>query len=206
MSALTLSSAAALCGAMIVLAALPSLSVLTVTARAAAGGFGHGALATLGIVVGDAIFILIAVVGLSVLAEALGDGFVIIRLLGGAYLIWFGVQLWRAETRTEVAQATAQKSGWSSFLAGLLLTLADQKAILFYLGFFPAFVDLSALSALDVAAILVIATLAVGGVKLVYAWLASRAAPRIASRASRGLRRFAALMMLLVGLVLIVRS
>jgi threonine/homoserine/homoserine lactone efflux protein len=128
MSALTLSSAAALCGAMIVLAAIPSLSVLTVTARAAAGGFGHGALATLGIVVGDAIFILIAVVGLSVLVETLGGAFIAVRLFGGAYLVWLGLQLWRAEGGATATPDAVQASPWSSFVAGLLLTLADQKA------------------------------------------------------------------------------
>ena len=53
---------------MIVLAIIPSISVLAVSARAAAFGFTHGMFTALGIVAGDIIFILIAVYGLALLA------------------------------------------------------------------------------------------------------------------------------------------
>ena len=58
---MTLSSMIALFGAMLVLAAMPSSSVLLVISRSAASGFVHGSLAALGIVAGDIIFILIAI-------------------------------------------------------------------------------------------------------------------------------------------------
>ncbi|HBE31774.1 MAG TPA: hypothetical protein DD990_10685, partial [Cyanobacteria bacterium UBA11368] len=45
----------------------------------------------------------------------------------------------------------------SSFMTGLLITLADQKAILFYFGFFPAFLDISKISYLDTGIIIAIA-------------------------------------------------
>lgn len=48
--------------------AVPSLSVVTVSARSAALGFAHGVLASARIVVGDIVFILIAIYGLSALA------------------------------------------------------------------------------------------------------------------------------------------
>ena len=63
----------------------------------------------------------------------------------------------------------------SSFTTGLLITLGDQKAILFYLGFFPAFVDMSKMSFSDTCIIVTIAIVAVGGPKLFYALLADRA-------------------------------
>lgn len=72
-SGLTPANLAALAGVLVVGASVPSLSVLTVSARSAALGFSHGALTSAGIVVGDMIFILIAIYGLSVLASLLGD-------------------------------------------------------------------------------------------------------------------------------------
>ena len=54
---------------MIVLAVIPSVSVLTVAARAAAFGFTHGMFTALGIVVADIIFILIAVYSLALVAD-----------------------------------------------------------------------------------------------------------------------------------------
>jgi threonine/homoserine/homoserine lactone efflux protein len=44
-------------------------------------------------VVGDFVFILLAVYGLSAIAETMGNQFVLVKYLGGAYLIWLGVSL-----------------------------------------------------------------------------------------------------------------
>lgn len=88
----------AMSGALALLAAVPSVSVAAVVARAASAGFAHGALAALGIVAGDILFILAAIFGLVLLTEALGDVFAWVRLLGGAYLLWLGVTLLRSRT------------------------------------------------------------------------------------------------------------
>ncbi len=192
---------------MIVLAIIPSVSVLTVTARAAAFGFSHGLFASLGIVVGDIVFILIAVYGLALVAEMMGDQFTWIQYIGGVYLIWLGVSLWRAEARARRADGLRESSWSSSFLAGLLITLADQKAILFYLGFFPAFVDLARMTAADTLTIVVIAAIGVGGAKLVYAWLADRAGVILQNTAAiRGINLLAASIMFAVGMALIFKA
>jgi threonine/homoserine/homoserine lactone efflux protein len=93
---MTFGGGGALFGTMVVLAAIPSVSVLAVSARSAASGFVHGALTTLGVVLGDVVFILLAVYGLAAIAELMGDRFVLVRYLGAAYLVWLGVVLWRA--------------------------------------------------------------------------------------------------------------
>ena len=94
-----------------------------------------------------------------------------------------------------------------AILAGFLLTFGDQKAILFSLGFFPAFVDLRQLTPVDTLLIILIATLGVGGPKLVYAWLADRASLILDNRrAVRGLNLFAAIVMILVGAVLLLKT
>ena len=167
-------SMAALFTAMVILAAVPSVSVLMVTARSASRGFIHGVFTTIGIVTGDIFFILIAIFGLVLLAEAMGNTIVLIKYLGGAYLIFLGINFWWNKTKTENDVDASESSLLSSFLAGLLITLADQKAILFYLGFFPAFLDLSAITFLDTGIITGIVIVAVGGVKLGYAYMADR--------------------------------
>jgi len=85
-------------------------------------------------------------------------------------------------------------------------TLGDQKAILFYLGFFPAFMDLKALTMLDALIVILIAAVAVGSVKLGYAWAASRAGALVGVRVGRPLNIVAACVMIVVGAVLMVRS
>lgn len=189
------------------LAIIPSVSVLAVSARAAAFGFSHGLFTALGIVAGDIIFILVAVYGLAFVAEAMGDQFKLIKYLGGAYLIWLGISLWRADAKMRKSDDLRQSSWRASFLAGFLITLGDQKAILFYLGFFPAFIDLTRMTPIDTLLIILIATVGVGGAKLVYAWLADRASLIFKnSRAIQGLNGFAAGVMILVGIVLLVKT
>lgn len=197
---------AALFGAMVVLAAVPSVSVMAVVARAATAGFMHGAFVTLGIVIADLFFILVAIFGLVLLAKTFGDLFVLIKYLGGAWLILLGVMLWRSRPRPGAAAQPMDATPLSSFMAGLLITLGDQKAILFYLGFFPAFLDLAALSAADVTIVALIAIVAVGGVKLLYAGAAARAGAVLGSRAGMSANMAAAVVMIAVGVLVIART
>jgi threonine/homoserine/homoserine lactone efflux protein len=62
---MTWSSAIALCSAMVILAAIPSVSVLAVVTRSATFGFIHGVFTSLGIVAGDIIFIVTATLAVS---------------------------------------------------------------------------------------------------------------------------------------------
>lgn len=95
----------------------------------------------------------------------------------------------------------------SSFLTGLLITLGDQKAILFYLGFFPAFIELSTLTLADTGVILGIASLAVGGPKLLYAFMAERVGLILRSpKATRAINIAAGGVMASVGVFLVAKA
>jgi threonine/homoserine/homoserine lactone efflux protein len=203
---MTGTSVLALLGALVVLAAIPSLSVLVVATRSATLGFHHGALTTLGIVVGDCVFIAIALGGLSLLMTALGTWAVLIKLLGGAYLVFLGIRLLRSRGGDSQVLKPDKTSLFSSFLTGLLITLGDQKATLFYLGFFPAFVDLTTLQFQDVAVILSLAVVSVGGVKLVYALMAERISGWLNTAVKRRLNGLAGIVMIAIGLFLILRQ
>lgn len=203
---MTTASIAALFGALVLLAAVPGVSVLTVTARSAASGFTHGALVTLGIVASDVVFILLAVLGLSLLADTMGAVFAAVKYLGGAYVVWLGIGLWRSGTPQVSADRTVPPSLLSSFTAGLAITLADQKAILFYLGFLPAFVDLGAISATETLTIVGTAIAAVGGVKLAYAYAAGRVGTAVDGGAFRVLRRLAGGALIAVGALVLLQG
>lgn len=181
--------------------------MLAVTARAAAFGFTHGLFTALGIVAADILFILIAVYGLALVADMMGEQFRLIQYIGAAYLIWLGISLWRADAKSRRSESIQQSSWSSSFLTGFLITLGDQKAILFYLGFFPAFIDLSTMTPMDTLIIVLIAIVGVGGAKLVYAFLADRASLMFKdSRALRGMNILAACIMIAVGIVLLLKT
>lgn len=205
-SSLTLTSIIALFSAMIVLAAIPSISVFTVVTRTASLGFIHGLFTTIGIVVGDLIFIIIAIWGLSFLIEKMGYLFISIKYLGGAYLIWLGIGLCKSKSSSTIPQDVIESSLFSSFLAGLSITLADQKATLFYLSFFPAFLELNKISYLDTGIIIGVAILAVGGVKLCYTLMADRARFIVGSQVSKSVNIIAGCILVSIGIFLFIKS
>lgn len=168
---------------MLVLAAVPSASVGLVVTRSVTHGLRSGLAASAGIVVADLCFVLMAILGMTALAELLGSFFVVIRLIAGGYLIWLGVGLLRSVKSAQLELPGTGSSGMAtSFAAGFLLTLGDVKAIFFYASLFPAFIDLTRLTAPAVLGILLVTALSVGGVKAAYALSARLIARRIHSR------------------------
>lgn len=206
MLSLSLAQIAALLAAMALLAALPSVSVMTVVARSASLGLAHGAATSLGIVAGDLVFVVIAITGLSVLSQALGGWFAAVKYLGAFYLVVTGLALLRSRGSIGGTTRVAPTSLGSSFMAGLLITLADQKAILFYLAFFPAFVGLGRLTAMDGVTIVGVTCLSVGGVKMIYAAAARGAAQAMGERLHGGMAAAAGIAMVIAGLVVVARA
>lgn len=203
---MTLSAFIALLGTMIILAAIPSISVLAVSTKSATSGFIHGLFTTMGIVLGDIIFILIALWGLSFLSETLGGLFILIKYLGAAYLIFLGLGICRSKSNHIETKSAAESSLLSSFLTGLFITLGDQKATLFYLGFFPAFLDVSQISYGDTLIIIAMSIVAVGGVKLSYAFMADRARLLISPKMEKGISMTAGCIMIIIGLFLMIKN
>lgn len=160
---------------MVTLAAMPSTSVALVVARSATINLANGIAVTMGIVLGDLIFVVLALLGLTALSELMGGFFVAIKFAAGIYLIWFGIGLIRSRTKNWTCTYSGTGKGMlASFLAGLFVTLGDIKAIVFYASLFPAFIDISALTLPDTALILFVTAMTIGGVKLAYAFAATK--------------------------------
>ncbi|BAO44711.1 LysE family translocator [Thiolapillus brandeum] len=143
---------------MALLAAIPSISVALVVARSATLGVGNGIAASAGIVLGDLIYVFLAITGLSAMAETMGGLFLIVRLLGGLYLVWLGYRLLIGKRAVSpVMYGNWQGRGFlASFIAGMLLTLGDIKAIVFYASLLPVFIDLSNVGPSTMIAVIVI--------------------------------------------------
>lgn len=163
---------------MLALALIPGSSVVLVVTRSVTHGVSNGISVSLGIVLGDLIFILFAILGLSVIAETMGWLFLTIKYIGAIYLIWLGYNLLGSKSTTTISIGKTNQKGSlaASFLAGLFLTLGDIKAIFFYVSLFPVFVNPEALGLADLAIIMIVTTVAVGGVKIFYALFANRVA------------------------------
>ena len=113
----------------------------------------HGALhgtrrtlyTVLGGTVGFVTLIALSMLGIGVLLAASGEALRVLKIAGGAYLVWLGIQVWRAppirlRSDERPAAAVAARHG-QLFRQGLLAAVTNPKALLFYGAFLPQFID-----------------------------------------------------------------
>ncbi|MBL8361664.1 MAG: LysE family transporter [Rubrivivax sp.] len=106
----------------------------------------HGARQTLYTIAGGAlgftVLIALSMFGIGALLAASAGWLVVLKWLGGAYLVWLGVQVWRSPPLgAELAARAAPRAGWSMFREGALSAVTNPKGLLFFAAFLPQFVD-----------------------------------------------------------------
>ncbi|MFT4190720.1 MAG: LysE family translocator [Comamonas sp.] len=181
---------------------IPGPGNLAIVASTAQGRIVGGLAATLGIVAGDQVLIWAAVAGLAALLQASPRVYMGLQWLGAAYLVWLGLRMWCA--RPGGAAVLSIRPG-RYFRQSLLITLLNPKAIVFYMAFFPLFIDPRRhpgwQTFAGLAATAAVLTLAYGAVAT---WLAHRLAARLraSQRAVRWLNRAAGSLLVGFGLKL----
>jgi homoserine/homoserine lactone efflux protein len=86
--------------------------------------------------------IALSMFGIGALLQASLTWLTVMKWVGGAYLVWLGIQVWRAPPIGLDAAASAEpRAGWSLFRQGLLSALTNPKGILFFAAFLPQFID-----------------------------------------------------------------
>ncbi len=103
---------------------LPGPNFLAVTYAAAVGGRRRALLTALGCLVGTAFWLSAGLLGLKVLFVLLPWSGMAIKIAGGAYLVWTGIQMMRGVG----SAVTGAAAGWSAFRVGLATTLANPKS------------------------------------------------------------------------------
>lgn len=172
---MTLETWLALVAALTILGLSPGPAWAAVISSALTRGFGPAFAMCLGVALGDVVYLLLAVFGLAVVAQAMGELFFIVKLAGAAYLIWLGINLWRKPPGVaEIAASRQTRKSIGPFLAGFSLTLGNPKVIAFYLGFLPAFVDLARISTGETALLSATAFTVIGGLLAFYAAIAAK--------------------------------
>jgi threonine/homoserine/homoserine lactone efflux protein len=173
---MTLTGLLTFCAVYALAVAAPGPGIAAIIARGLAHGT-KGAPAFIGgFVVGDLAWFAIAATGLAALARTAAALFVAIKWAGVAYLLFLAYKLWTAPAKqVEVKSDDRRQHGWNAFLASVMLTLANPKAILFFVALLPTVVDLASMNTLRFleisAAIIVVQPMVLG----TYALLAARA-------------------------------
>jgi homoserine/homoserine lactone efflux protein len=119
---------------------IPGPTVTVIISNSLAHGPRAGLLNVAGTQAGLAIMMITLIVGLASVIEAMGWLFDWLRLAGALYLAWLGWKLIRSPDMTLQAQKTSAPRG-GFFLQGLMVLLANPKALLWFGAFIPQFID-----------------------------------------------------------------
>ena len=167
----------------------PGQDTIYIVGRSVSQGRRAGLLSALGIASGSVIHTLAAAFGLSAILATSAQAFVVVKLVGAAYLGYLGIRmlLERPTPVGPVAKFTPERD-WAVYRSGLLTNVLNPKVALFFLAFLPQFVAPTADSR-------VLSFLFLGGVFifngtlwcLVLVWGASAISRRLRGRSSAGL-------------------
>lgn len=179
--------------ALAIAAIIPGPGVAALVGQSLAGGMRASIFFLIGLALGDLTYLSFAVAGLAVFAQTFAGAFVLLKIAGGAYLIYLAYRMWTSEVaETPLAKADGA-AGLAATAAGYTITMSNPKTIIFYLALLPTVVDLEAIGVTQWA-VLCLVTIAVLGVTMIpYAFLADRARAVLGRSTSlRRLNRWAA--------------
>ncbi|WP_027469467.1 leucine efflux protein LeuE [Deefgea rivuli] len=121
---------------------MPGPNSLFALTMASTRGRKAGFAAAAGIIVGDFILMLAATLGVASLMKANPIAFDVIRYLGATYLMYIGVRALLAKPQPDTpTNQPSENSTHKAFRSALGISLINVKAILFFMAFFPQFVN-----------------------------------------------------------------
>jgi threonine/homoserine/homoserine lactone efflux protein len=136
----------AFCGIAALLVVTPGPDMALVARNALAGGRGAVGVTVLGVCAGIVVHALAAAVGLSALLKASATAYAVVKVAGGAYLVYLGVQAWRASMDPESGADSEWMLGparrlarGSAFRQGFVSNVLNPKLVVFFISVLPGF-------------------------------------------------------------------
>jgi leucine efflux protein len=124
--------------AVVVFLAIPGPGNLAIITSTSKGRLMGGLAATFGVIAGDQVLMWLAVAGVAALLAAHPSVFAVVQYAGAAYLAYLGFKMIVAKPGdAPILKMEARQY----FKQSMLITLLNPKAIVFYMAFFPLFVD-----------------------------------------------------------------
>ena len=124
--------------AVIIFLLIPGPGNLALVSSTGKGGVRGGLAATMGVILGDQVLMWLAVAGVAALMAAYPAAFGVVQWLGAAYLAWLGAKMLLAKPGSApIIEIRPRHYLYQS----MMITLLNPKAIVFYMAFFPLFVD-----------------------------------------------------------------
>lgn len=194
------------CGALLILFLTPGPVWVALIARGLSGGFQAAWPLALGVVIGDVLWPLLAILGVSWIIGIYGDFLTVLRYVAAIVFFTMGYFLIRHADKKISSDSRLTRPGmWAGFLAGLAVILGNPKAILFYMGVLPGFFDLSKLNSVDIAVICLASFLVPLSGNLILALFLERVRRFLSSpTALRRTNIIAGALLVLVGVVILI--
>lgn len=133
--------------AVLLLNATPGPDTAYIVGRSIAQGRTAGLLSALGISAGCCVHALASAIGLSAVIAASATAFTVIKLAGGAYLVYLGLRMILCTSGVETSEGARPEPGRSLrmiFWQAMLTNVLNPKVVLFFLAFIPQFVHADA--------------------------------------------------------------
>lgn len=125
----------------------PGIDTVFVINRTLVGGRRLGVMAALGVATGVLVHTLLAALGLAAILASSAALFSLVKYLGAAYLIYLGVmalyQAYQGGAKLDVQAETSPMTPMMAYRSGLLTNVLNPKVALFFLSFFPQFIDVA---------------------------------------------------------------
>ncbi len=129
-------------GAALVLAAMPGPGLFYIAGRTLAAGRADGFASCVGSALGGLVHVIAGAVGVSALIMASATAFGVLKVLGGLYLVYLGLQTWRSAGAPILATgAPTRADGWRALRQGMIVEATNPKTAAFFLALIPQFVD-----------------------------------------------------------------
>ena len=191
-------------GALAVLFLTPGPVWVGLIARSLSGGFQAAWPLALGVVVGDVLWSLLAIFGITWILSIYGGFLGVLKWVAAGIFLLMGALVIRAADKSIGTDSRLTRPGmWAGFLAGLAVILGNPKAVLFYMGMLPGFFDLTRLTAWDVAVIVVLSMIVPLLGNLTMALFIDRARRMVSSpNALRRMNLIAGALLICVGLII----
>jgi threonine/homoserine/homoserine lactone efflux protein len=187
MSLMDLAALVLFAGTLLVAAASPGPGIAALVAQVVGKGPEGAASFATGLILGDLVWLAMAILGLAVVAQTFHEVFLVIKYVGAGYLVYLAYRMWTAPVAARDIAGAPRRDGWARlFCAGLAVTLGNPKVVAFYLALLPSLIDLARVGLLgyvELAGISVVILMAVFGA---YAVAAARA--RALFRSTRAMR------------------
>lgn len=119
----------------------PGPDIIYVVTRGIAQGRKAALAAAAGFALGNFVHILLSVIGLSALLAASTIAFATVKWAGAAYLVYLGVQMIRSTSTVPLTADAPVLSAWRVFQQSIIANIMNPKVILFFLAFFPQFIN-----------------------------------------------------------------